>query len=53
MIGESYTDPRLTAVYDHLNPDSEDRDFYVALAGDEPKTVLDMGCGTGRPDFRT
>lgn len=47
MPGASYSDPRLTAVYDPLNPDSTDKDFYVALAGDEPETVLDMGCGTG------
>ena len=48
MPCSSYDDPRLTALYDPLNPDSTDRDFYVALAGDEPRTVLDMGCGTGR-----
>jgi SAM-dependent methyltransferase len=56
----SYTDPRLAAVYDTLNPPAEDTAFYLELAGPAaqrapqtapqtaPKTVLDMGCGTGR-----
>jgi len=48
----SYTDPRLAAVYDTLNPPAVDTAFYLALAGTAPpvprKTVLDMGCGTGR-----
>jgi len=44
----AYTDPRLAACYDALNPPEAHYPFYVALAGDEPKTILDMGCGTGR-----
>ncbi len=44
----SYSDPRLAAVYDPLNPPSKDKEFYLDLAGESPKTVLDMGCGTGR-----
>ncbi len=44
----SYSDPRLAAVYDTLNPWGDDGSFHLALAGDEPKEVLDMGCGTGR-----
>lgn len=44
----SYTDPRLAAVYDTLNPREPQYDFYVELAGDSPIAVLDMGCGTGR-----
>ena len=44
----AYTDPRLAACYDTLNPPEAHDPFYLALAGDEPKTILDMGCGTGR-----
>jgi ubiquinone/menaquinone biosynthesis C-methylase UbiE len=44
----SYTDPRLAAVYDPLNPPDDDILFYLDLAGEAPKAVLDMGCGTGR-----
>ncbi len=44
----AYSDPRLAAVYDTLNPGSEDLDFYLDLAGKTPATVLDMGSGTGR-----
>jgi SAM-dependent methyltransferase len=48
----SYTDPRLAAVYDTLNPPAEDTAFYLDFAGTAPpaprKTILDMGCGTGR-----
>ncbi|WP_119459243.1 class I SAM-dependent methyltransferase [Rhodospirillaceae bacterium SYSU D60014] len=44
----SYSDPRLAAVYDPLNPSDDDILFYLDLAGETPKTVLDMGCGTGR-----
>jgi SAM-dependent methyltransferase len=47
-LSTSYTDPRLTAVYDALNPRPRGFDFYVPLAGTAAKTVLDMGCGTGR-----
>lgn len=43
----AYTDPRLAAVYDPLNPPGADSAFYLALAGETPKRVLDMGCGTG------
>jgi SAM-dependent methyltransferase len=44
----AYTDPRLAACYDALNPPETHYPFYLALAGDEPKAILDMGCGTGR-----
>jgi ubiquinone/menaquinone biosynthesis C-methylase UbiE len=43
-----YVNPRLTAVYDSLNPPAEYERFYVDLAGAAARTVLDMGCGTGR-----
>lgn len=48
MPDEIFTDPRLAAVYDLFNDFGEDAPFYVALAGDTPKRVLDVGCGTGR-----
>ncbi len=48
MLSKSYTDPRLSAVYDPLNPGRQDIDFYLELAGEPPKSILDMGCGTGR-----
>lgn len=48
MPDKIFTDPRLAAVYDLFNDVGEDTPFYVALAGDEPKRVLDVGCGTGR-----
>jgi len=44
----SYTDPRLAGVYDALNPPGAGELFYLGLAGDEPQSILDMGCGTGR-----
>src|SRR5262245_61919406 len=44
----AYTDPRLASCYDALNPPEAHYPFYLALAGTEPKTVLDIGCGTGR-----
>jgi ubiquinone/menaquinone biosynthesis C-methylase UbiE len=44
----AYTDPRLAACYDALNPPDAGDAYYRALAGDQPKTILDIGCGTGR-----
>lgn len=46
-MSRSYTDPRLAAVYDLLNPPNAADRFYLDLAGDTPCAVLDMGCGTG------
>ncbi len=48
MASANYDDPRLAAVYDGLNPLGPAERFYVDLAGTSPKTILDMGCGTGR-----
>lgn len=44
----AYTDLRLAACYDALNPLDPADAFYIALAGDTPKSILDIGCGTGR-----
>jgi 2-polyprenyl-3-methyl-5-hydroxy-6-metoxy-1,4-benzoquinol methylase len=42
-----YERPELAALYDLESGWSEDRDFYLALAGSEPIRVLEVGCGTG------
>ena len=47
-LSDAYAHPRLAATYDAINPPERDYDFYVALAGDQPLTILDMGSGTGR-----
>ncbi|RJF87572.1 class I SAM-dependent methyltransferase [Oleomonas cavernae] len=47
MSDEPYDHPRLVALYDRLNPAAADTDFYLRLAGDTPRRILDLGCGTG------
>lgn len=47
MPDEHYENPKLAAIYDRLCGWSRDRDFYLALAGDPPQQILDLGCGTG------
>lgn len=47
MTDLHYEHPKLVSVYDLGNGWSEDRDFYLSLAGDHPKRILDLGCGTG------
>jgi len=40
--------PRLTAIYDALDPDRSDLEVYAALVDElGAHTVLDIGCGTG------
>jgi SAM-dependent methyltransferase len=40
--------PRLTAIYDAIEPDRTDLDVYVDIAGElGARRVLDVGCGTG------
>lgn len=47
MPDAHYELPELAALYDLDNGWSEDRSFYRALPGPEPKAVLEVGCGTG------
>jgi SAM-dependent methyltransferase len=43
-----FSDPRLAAVYDPLDPDRPDLGLYLGLAvGFGARSVLDIGCGTG------
>ena len=42
-----YSDCRLAALYEALNPAARDTAFYLDLAGRVLRTILDMGCGTG------
>ncbi len=47
-IDTLYTDPRLVALYDALNPFAADTAFYLALASaPHAQRVVDIGCGTG------
>ncbi|WP_438395875.1 class I SAM-dependent methyltransferase [Caballeronia sp. DA-9] len=46
MPSTLYTDPRLVALYDTLNPAAADTAFYLALAAGK-RHVIDLGCGTG------
>jgi SAM-dependent methyltransferase len=48
VVDAIFGDPRLTRVYDQLDPDRSDLDVYVALADElGARSVLDIGCGTG------
>src|SRR5699024_10331758 len=43
-----FSDPRLAALYDVLDPDRSDLDAYAAIAAElGASSVLDVGCGTG------
>jgi SAM-dependent methyltransferase len=45
-----FTDPRLVAVYESLNPYDADHQpgFYLRLAAEaDARTIVDLGCGTG------
>ena len=43
-----YSDPALIAVYDALNAEREDYDFYLSQLPNVPQRILDIGCGTGQ-----
>ncbi|EST32257.1 class I SAM-dependent methyltransferase [Streptomyces roseochromogenus] len=47
MVDHSFTDLTLAALYDTLNPWGPGDDFYLGLVR-EARSVLDIGCGTGR-----
>ena len=47
MPDEHYENSKLAEIYDLDSGWCIDREFYLALAGSEPKTILDLGCGTG------
>ncbi len=46
-LDNHYTSARLADIYDLDSGWSEDREFYLKLAGTTPKRILDLGCGTG------
>lgn len=47
MPDKQFSDARLADLYDLGNAGAEDRNFYIALAGNQPIDILDLGCGTG------
>ncbi len=47
MPDQHYENLALAELYDLDSGWSEDRDFYVSLAGAPPQFILDLGCGTG------
>lgn len=47
MTDLHYEHPKLVSVYDLGNGWSDDRDFYLSLAKEQPQRILDLGCGTG------
>lgn len=43
-----FSDPRLVAIYDTVNPIDGYQDFYLELAAQlRARTIIDIGCGTG------
>ncbi|PON18079.1 class I SAM-dependent methyltransferase [Candidatus Entotheonella serta] len=46
-MNEEFNDPRLVAIYDHINPWAADNDFYLSLPQTDNCSILDLGCGTG------
>jgi SAM-dependent methyltransferase len=47
VVDPAYSDPRLAALYDTMNPWGPDDDYYLALIR-TARSVLDLGCGTGQ-----
>ena len=45
---DEFSDPRLVALYDVLNPFAVDTEFYLRLAAElRASSIVDIGCGTG------
>ncbi len=42
-----YHRAQIAEIYDLANPRAPDIDSYLSLAGLHPRSVLDLGCGTG------
>lgn len=42
-----YQHAQIAEIYDFTNPPARDTNFYLAVAGLDPSSVLDLGCGTG------
>jgi SAM-dependent methyltransferase len=48
VADQIFEHPRLTAIYDALDPDRSDLDAYSAIVDElGARSVLDIGCGTG------
>jgi streptomycin 6-kinase/ubiquinone/menaquinone biosynthesis C-methylase UbiE/RimJ/RimL family protein N-acetyltransferase len=47
VTDEHYLNPKLARIYDFNSGWNHEREFYLKLAGDAPKKILDLGCGTG------
>jgi len=48
LICGEFSDPRLVAVYDTVNPIAEYETFYLDLAAKlSASSIIDIGCGTG------
>ena len=48
MPPSEFSNPRLVALYDTLNPLGRDSDFYLCLGAElAARKVVDVGCGTG------
>ena len=43
-----FSDPRLTTLYDTLNPFGDDSEFFCQQAAKlSAQNIIDLGCGTG------
>lgn len=48
MVDSCFAEPRLAAIYDHLDDDRSDLNAYLGIVEElSARTVLDIGCGTG------